>query len=145
VLKYLARYTHRVAISNARLLDVVDGQVTFRYKDYAAHNEPKTLTLSADEFLRRFTQHVLPKHFVKIRHYGLLANQQRAVKLTLCRFLLHTPGAPGACADAATAETVIDKAQMPCCRNCGGTRLISRELLPTRIGGVVGTRGEDSS
>jgi hypothetical protein len=67
VLKYLARYTHRVAISNARLLDISDGQVKFRYKDYADAHKQKTMTLDADEFLRRFVQHVLPKSFVKIR------------------------------------------------------------------------------
>jgi hypothetical protein len=133
VLKYLARYTHRVAISNARLLDVTDGEVVFRYKDYAAHNEAKTMTLAADEFLRRFTQHILPKRFVKIRHVGLLANQQRAVKLTLCRFLLHTEGVPDAFADAAPAETIIEDAQPPTCPNCGSTRLVNRQLSPTRL------------
>src|SRR3954468_23721801 len=73
VLKYLARYTHRVAISNSRLLTLEDGRVTFRYKDYADDRQHKTLTLDAVEFLRRFVQHVLPKGFMKIRHYGLLA------------------------------------------------------------------------
>ena len=75
VLKYLARYTHRVAISNSRLLELRDGRVTFRYKDYADDHRQKTMTLDAEEFLRRFVQHVLPKGFVKIRHYGLLANR----------------------------------------------------------------------
>ena len=70
VLKYLARYTHRVAISNQRLLSVADGQVTFGYKDYADQERHKALTLSAEEFLRRFVQHVLPKGFVKIRTMG---------------------------------------------------------------------------
>ncbi len=88
VLKYLARYTHRVAISNARLLELQDGRVTFRYKDYADDQRQKTMTLSAEEFLRRFVQHVLPKGFVKIRHYGLLANAQREARLAMCRRLL---------------------------------------------------------
>jgi hypothetical protein len=88
VLKYLARYTHRVAISNSRLLELRDGRVTFRYQDYADAHRHKTMTLAADEFLRRFVQHVLPRSFVKIRHYGLLANAQRAVRLALCRRLL---------------------------------------------------------
>jgi hypothetical protein len=74
----LARYTHRVAISNARLLELRDGRVTFRYKDYTDGQQHKTMTLDAVEFLRPFVQHVLPKGFVKIRHYGLLANAQRA-------------------------------------------------------------------
>src|SRR5262249_58657265 len=80
----LARYTHRVAISNARLVAMTDGQVTFRYKDYADAHRQKTMTLVADEFLRRFVQHVLPKGFVKVRHYGLL----RQARLALCRRLL---------------------------------------------------------
>ena len=79
VLKYLARYTHRVAISNQRLVSLEDGQVTFRYKDYAADQRAKTMTLTAEEFFRRFVQHVLPNGFVKIRHYGLtgVARTQR--------------------------------------------------------------------
>src|SRR5262249_7486716 len=88
VLKYLARYTHRVAISNSRLLNLEEGRVTFRYKDYADDHRHKTMTLDAVEFLRRFVQHVLPKGFVKIRHYGLLANRQRAERLDQCRRLL---------------------------------------------------------
>jgi hypothetical protein len=88
VLKYLSRYTHRVAISNQRLLTINDGQVTFRYKDYAGDQRQRTLTLAAEEFLRRFVQHVLPKSFVKVRHYGLLANRQRRQRLDQCRRLL---------------------------------------------------------
>src|SRR5262249_35181134 len=87
-LKYLARDTHRGAISNARLLDVSDGRVTFRYKDYADASRSKAMTLSTEEFLRRFVQHVLPRGFVKIRHYGLLANAQRQARLAECRRLL---------------------------------------------------------
>ena len=144
VLKYLARYTHRVAISNARLVDVADGQVTFRYKDYADGNGQKVLALSADEFLRRFVQHVLPKGFVKIRHYGLLANKQREVKLTLGRFLLHTEGVPQAFAHRVSAEVVIDQAQAPRCPNCGGTRIVSRQLLPSRTRYMALACGVDS-
>ena len=88
VLKYLARYTHRVAISNARLVSLDGDQVTFRYKDYADDRRSKQMTLAADEFLRRFLQHVLPSGFVKIRHYGLLANRYRAANLRRCRALL---------------------------------------------------------
>src|SRR5260370_20852400 len=85
VLKYLARYRHRVAISNGRLLDVRDGRVTFRYKDYADAGRDKLLALPAADFLRRFRQHVLPKGFVKVRHYGLLANRQRRPRLRVSR------------------------------------------------------------
>ena len=88
VLKYLARYTHRVAIGNSRLVDVSDGRVTFRYKDSADDHRSKAMTLSGVEFLRRFVQHVLPKGFVKVRHYGLLANRDRDARLAVCRRLL---------------------------------------------------------
>jgi Putative transposase/Transposase zinc-binding domain len=88
VLKYLARYTHRVAISNSRLLALDGARVSFRYKDYAADQRHKTMTLEAHEFIRRFLQHVLPSGFVKIRHYGLLANRYREANLRVCRVLL---------------------------------------------------------
>ncbi len=88
VLKYLARYTHRVAISNSRLVALSEEHVTFRYKDYADDHRPKKLTLPVAEFLRRFVQHVLPRGFVKVRHYGLLANRCREANLALCRRLL---------------------------------------------------------
>ena len=88
VLRYLGRYTHRVAISNHRLL-VFDGErVTFRWKDYAHGNQQRLMTLAATEFLRRFFLHVLPKGFVRIRHFGFLANRFRAARLKLCRQLL---------------------------------------------------------
>jgi hypothetical protein len=88
VLKYLARYTHRVAISNSRLISLENGKVTFRWKDYAHGNHKKTLTLDAAEFIRRFLLHVLPKGFMRIRHFGFLANRSRQRKLALCRQLL---------------------------------------------------------
>jgi Putative transposase/Transposase zinc-binding domain len=126
VLRYLARYTHRVAISNSRLLQLRDGQLTFRYKDYADSHRHKSMTLTAEEFLRRFVQHVLPKSFVKIRHYGLLANRQRQQRLQVCRRLLLV---------AAVAATVCDSDALPlqpaqprCCPECGGTRLVYRAL-----------------
>ena len=88
VLQYLARYTHRVAISNHRLLDVSDSHVTFRWKDYAHHSRPRTMTLTGEEFLRRFVQHVLPKGFPRIRYFGGLANRRRSQLLPRCRLLL---------------------------------------------------------
>jgi putative transposase/transposase-like zinc-binding protein len=128
VLKYLARYTHRVAISNSRLLDVRKGRVTFRYKDYAAAHCHKTMTLDADEFLRRFVQNVLPKGFVKIRHYGLLANAQREARLAICRRLLLVANVAATVPSADT--TPLEPAQPRCCPKCGGTRLLYRELRP---------------
>jgi hypothetical protein len=88
VLKYLAGYTHRVAISNQRLLSLEAGQVTFRWKDYAHGSRPSTMTLPATEFIRRFLLHVLPSGFVRIRSYGFLANRHRAENLARCRELL---------------------------------------------------------
>jgi hypothetical protein len=88
VLKYLARYTHRVAISNGRLLEFKSGRVAFSWKDYAHGNRPNTMTLDALEFIRRFLLHVLPPSFVKIRYYGFLANRCRKENLTRCRTLL---------------------------------------------------------
>src|SRR5262245_51573929 len=88
VLKYLARYTHRVAISNRRLLSMEAGRVTFEYKDYADGNKKKIMTLEATEFIRRFLLHILPSGFVRIRQFGFLANRARGKKLALCRALL---------------------------------------------------------
>jgi predicted Zn-ribbon and HTH transcriptional regulator len=88
VLHYLARYTHRVAITNHRLASFQNDQVTFRYKDYAHGNKKRTMTLSAQEFLRRFLLHVLPRGFVRIRSFGFLANRRRAQLLPLCQHLL---------------------------------------------------------
>ena len=88
VLDYVGRYTHRVAISNNRLLDMEDGQVQFRYKDYRHDSQQKVMTLSADEFIRRFLLHVLPNGFQRIRYYGFLGNRYRQEKLQRCRQLL---------------------------------------------------------
>ena len=88
VLAYLGRYTHRVAIANSRLVGLTGSDVAFRWKDYRHHGKAKLMVLAADEFIRRFLLHTLPDGFHRIRHYGLLANRQRAAKLALCRELL---------------------------------------------------------
>ena len=88
VLQYLGRYTHRIAISNNRLLTIRDGQVSFLWRDYADHNRQKTMILKTEEFIRRFLLHVLPARFVRIRHFGLLANRNRKDNLSVCRQLL---------------------------------------------------------
>lgn len=88
VLQYLARYTHRVAISNHRIVDVGDTHVTFRWKDYAHHSKRRTMTVAHEEFLRRFLLHVLPKGFPRIRYFGFLANRRRGELLPLCRTFL---------------------------------------------------------
>lgn len=87
-IEYLAHYTHKVAISNHRLLNLQDRRVTFRYKDYRDANKSKEMTLSANEFIRRFLLHVLPHGFMRIRYYGFLSNSHRASNLALCRALL---------------------------------------------------------
>jgi len=91
VVEYLGRYTHRVAISNNRILSVEDGKVTFKWRDYRDNNRWKVMTVSAFEFIRRFLMHVLPPGFMKIRHYGLLGNRNKTKKLTLCKRLTNTP------------------------------------------------------
>src|SRR5277367_1570585 len=91
VLDYLARYTHRVAIANSRVVDLADGRVSFLWKDYRHHDRRKVMTLDAGEFIRRFLLHVLPHGFHRIRHYGYLANGHRAAKLACCRRLLALP------------------------------------------------------
>ena len=88
VLAYLGRYTHRVAISNSRLIEMTDDGVRFRWRDYRHHSKNKVMTLAADEFIRRFLLHTLPDGFHRIRHYGFLGNRHRAQKLALCRELL---------------------------------------------------------
>jgi len=88
VLAYLGRYTHRVAIANSRLIALAANRVSFHWRDYRHHNKNKVMTLSADEFIRRFLLHALPDGFHRIRHYGFLANRQRVEKLALCRALL---------------------------------------------------------
>jgi hypothetical protein len=88
VFQYLGRYTHRIAISNNRILKVQDGDVSFRWRDYADGDKQKTMTLKADEFIRRFLLHVLPPRYVRIRHFGLLANRSRKDNIALCRELL---------------------------------------------------------
>jgi len=129
VLEYLGRYTHRVAISNERLLSVTDGQVRFRWKDYAHANRVKTMTLSADEFLRRFLLHVLPAGFVRIRHFGFLANRGHTVKLARCRALLTTvpptvPTLPESVATLMLRVTGVDLTQCPVC-GVGRLRLVA--------------------
>jgi len=107
VLKYLARYTHRVAISNQRLVKLGEGQVSFRYKDYPDDQQAKIMCLSTPEFIRRFLMHTLPSRFVRIRYYGLSANRNRDTRLDKCRCLLGV--APKAESPDQDAETLADR------------------------------------
>ena len=114
VLQYLARYTHRVAISNHRLISFEEGKVTFRYKDYAHGNKKRTMTLTSDEFLRRILLHVLPGGFVRIRHYGFLANRSRSRLVTIARQMLDVaPVAPSAPAQPAQGIWSCPKCAAP--------------------------------
>ena len=130
VLKYLARYTHRVAISNRRLLSMEDGRVTFEWKDYAAGNQTKTMTLEVVEFIRRFLLHVLPSGFVHIRHFGFLANRKRKQKLAMCRSLLLTPPVVSeASTDSPGSNDSTSEQQFRRCPACKTGRLIHIEAL----------------
>jgi hypothetical protein len=144
VLKYLARYTHRVAISDSRLLDFEDGIVRFRSKDYAHGNRKRVMKLSASEFVRRFLLHVLPAGFVRIRHYGILSNRHRQEDLALCREWLG-----GGTAAAEPEETVkvpqgadsITPTRV--CPNCGAGRMIVIAEFPPMASGVEAVMGAE--
>jgi len=139
VLHYLARYTHRVAISNHRLLSVSHNAVSFRWKDYAHGSQQRTLTISPEEFLRRFLQHVLPKGFPRIRYFGWLANRRRRDLLPLCRYLLHqqTPATNTSCAN----ETVPVRQ----CPNCNGPMYTIERFTAAEIYFVGKVHSLDSS
>ena len=125
-LRYLSRYTHRVAISNHRILNIVDGNVTFRWRDYAHGNKKKKMTLPACEFLRRFLVHVLPPGFVSIRHFGFLANRHRTELLKICRCLLSPQ-------TVAPATNIYIEIQLPLCPSCRMGRLQIIERMPSQL------------
>jgi hypothetical protein len=129
VVHYLGRYTHRVAISNHRLVSFSDGQVTFRWRDSANHNEQKLLTLSLDEFLRRFLLHILPKGFVRIRNFGFLANRKRAKLLPLCFQLLGSAQQPQAEAHASGTKDSTSWR----CPKCGGPMKVIERFTATEL------------
>jgi hypothetical protein len=120
VLDYLGRYTHRVALSNNRLVDHRDGRVRFRWKDYADHDRVKVMTLEANEFLRRFLLHVVPRGFMRIRHFGLLANCTRRALVARCRDLLGQPPPPDTPPESVTQLLQrlvgVDLTRCPVCR-----------------------------
>ena len=129
VLHYLGRYTHRVAISNHRLVSFDDGQVTFRWRDSAHNNEQKLLTLALDEFLRRFLLHLLPKGFVRIRHFGFLANRRRSQCLPLCVAALNSASAE------TLTTTPADTHSNPgwFCPKCGGAMVVIERFSTDQI------------
>ena len=127
VLHYLARYTHRVAISNHRLVDVTDDTVSFRWKDYRHGSQVRTLTLEAGEFLRRFLLHVLPRRFVRIRYFGFLASRCRTVQIPQCRRAL-----AGATAPPPASPPAEPPRSWPCPR-CGAPMRVIERLTPRQI------------
>jgi hypothetical protein len=135
VLHYLARYTHRVAISNHRLVNFADGKVTFRWKDYAHGSKKRLMTLSAEEFLRRFLLHALPLRFVRIRSFGFLANRHRADLLTLCRRILGSPPQPSPPPGESAAASVTQSAANPLwrCPQCGGPMAVIDRLSAQQL------------
>jgi hypothetical protein len=134
VLQYIGRYTHRVAISNNRIVDVLDGKVTFTYRDRKNNNTLRIKTLDAEEFIRRFLLHVLPEGFMKIRHFGFLSNRRKKENDQLCRELIGDPlpeRAKKTAGELMLELTGIDIARCPCCRE--GTMTIIMEMpYPSR-------------
>jgi Putative transposase/Transposase zinc-binding domain len=129
VLHYLARYTHRVAISNHRLVDVTDDTVSFRWKDYRHGSRVRTLTLDVDEFLRRFLLHVLPKRFVRIRYFGFLASRCRTPQLAQCRQTLAAASAPP---PVPSPLAPPQSSPWPCPR-CGAPMRVIERLTPRQL------------
>ena len=146
VLAYLARYTHRVAIANSRLLDLDDHHVSFRWKDYRENgaSQRKAMRLAVGEFMRRFLLHVLPDGFHRIRHYGLFANGHRADKLVLCRTLLNVPAAESDHTDRDEQAKPAAGFEPPVCPCCGGQMRII-ETFDGRYSRPFHARRTDSS
>jgi hypothetical protein len=140
VLQYLSRYTHRIAISNHRILKLEDGKVSFLWRDYSDDDKEKIMTLNAHEFIRRFLLHVLPDRFVKIRHYGLLANRKRKDNIALCRKLLGTcktetkdKHLPLTWQEHLLKVSGVDVTKCPVCKK--GTMVMVEVLHPLRCNG----------
>jgi hypothetical protein len=129
VLQYLARYTHRVAISNHRLISLADGKVTFRWKDYAHGNKKRKMAVTTDEFLRRFLLHVLPRGFVRIRHFGFLSAPRRRKAIAVCRRLL-AQAIPQPRSPTPTPTPTATTWPCPC---CGGVMIIKEKLTARQI------------
>jgi hypothetical protein len=147
VLDYLGRYTHRIAISNHRLKSINNDKVSFTYRDRTDDNKVKLITLGVNEFIRRFLLHVLPKSYMRIRHFGFLANKSKKVALTRCRELLNCqPQVPPLERPDAQAMflsiTGVNLNRCPCCKR--GTMKVVAELLPTRSANLP-VAGIDSS
>lgn len=132
VLDYLGRYTHRIAISNNRLVAFQDGKVTFRWKDRKKHNRTRTMTLDAHEFIRRFLVHVLPRRFAKLRYFGFLSNRHRRINLSLCRrFLDASPSEEDKqILDWKTRHHVLTGESLDICPACKQGHMHILQILP---------------
>jgi hypothetical protein len=143
VLAYLGRYTHRVAIANSRLIQLEEGRVSFRWRDYRQRGKTKVMTLATAEFIRRFLLHTLPDGFKRIRHYGLLANGHRAAKVALCRRLLAAPAPPTPQPiDYRERYRRLTGHSLDICPGCGGHMQSLGRLPP---GDPVGSEWHDTS
>jgi hypothetical protein len=131
-LRYLSAYTHRVAISNHRLVALANGDVTFRWRDSAHANKKRLMALPVDEFLRRFLLHLLPRGFVRIRNFGFLANRYRATLVPLCFHLFHSTGLPRQI-EAAQTSTHTHSATLWNCPVCGGTMHVVEHLSAAQL------------
>ncbi len=134
VLDYLGRYTHRVAISNHRLVQLEDGKVTFRWKDYRDSNRIRLMTLQAHEFIRRFLLHVLPPGFMRLRHYGLSGNRDRAQKLPQCLSMIEQaqsaiPADPMQIPDWKSHFETLTGESLDTCPSCHLGRMVCIEVL----------------
>jgi hypothetical protein len=130
VLRYLGAYTHRVAISNSRLVALADGNVAFRWRDSAHGNKKRIMTLAVEEFLRRFLLHLLPRGFVRIRNFGFLANRRRAELLPVCFRLLQQSDQPAARTNSPAALPIHSLWQCPL---CGGTMQVVERLSAAQL------------
>jgi hypothetical protein len=126
VVRYLGRYTHRIAISNHRLVEFDGDHVTFRWRDYAHGNKQRLMRVAATEFIRRFLVHVLPKGFVRIRHFGFMANAGRSASLELCRRLLSM-------APVITSTEVASALSGRFCPNCRGPMIVVERLTAAQL------------
>jgi Putative transposase/Transposase zinc-binding domain len=135
VLDYVGRYTHRVAISNNRLIDIANGRVKFHWKDYRDNSQIKVMDLEADEFIRRFLLHVLPEGFQRIRYYGFLANRDRRKKLVLCRQLLgmQTASPTTSIKDYRERYQQVTGRSLTLCPRCQKGQMVTVETLPPAI------------
>lgn len=127
VIEYLGRYTHRVAISNCRLLQIQDSKVSFSWRDYRDHSREKVMTISATEFIRRFMLHILPHGFRKIRHFGIFASRDKSARMKLCRELTSTSFF------APAPASTLDKLRKMLGRDLTSALAAGLALLPERL------------